>query len=255
MGMPGLVRSYSAMGMDPYPRDMFPAMGVAGPSQYFIPSHMQPYPAAIRSRSQSSPQVIPAAPGSYASQPSSFGPAPRQRFSPGRHANAAALRQWTFPNANGASPGRPMSRNGSSQGPMMGAPSYGTIVPPQVPNTLLPTSELAPPDMMSETGSMHVPALSQSSGMSPLSIAISESEAGGVAPLLSPDSPRTPAHANFAHVPMAPMSTECVDYTNNPYGQYTQAAVYNPQATACLPEQQFAQPHMYPGYEFVQPQW
>lgn len=227
-GMPNLARSYSSMGMEPYPRQAYP---MAMPN--YLPP-MQAFPVGVRSRSQSSPQVIP----EFAQQAPSFGPVRSQRFSPPRPANAAALRQWTFPNG---SPARPMSRAGSNQGMSqhahLGASAFG-FAP-------APSGELAPPAEMEFTPG-HVPALSQS--MSPLSVAISDSDATG-ASALSPSTPITPSQAAFSTAPI-PSQHECVDY--NAYGQAPQM-LYGHQS-ACIPEMQYSQP-FYPGYEFVQPQW
>ncbi|RSH82768.1 uncharacterized protein EHS24_007763 [Apiotrichum porosum] len=266
--MPGLVRSYSAMAVDAIPRQAFP--GVAGPSQHhysmmdhshMLPAGMVPMPMtyAVRARSQSSPQVM----AGYAAQPSSFGPAPRQRHSPERHSPVTPLsrnRSYTGSAGSPNSAGRPspLHRGGSSQGrpsPHMrlGASAFGlTPVRHEAPAALTMTATDLAPAAEIATPTHHAGPPPPS--LSPLSVSTSDDINTAATATLSPSTPLTPAQASFATIPMP---TDCVDLGMQ---QYTAcdpnhaSMVYMTQPMVCYPGQQVMQP-VYPGYEYVQPQW
>lgn len=231
--MPGLIRSYSTMTMD-FPREAFP---MAGPSHhpYMIdPAMMHPgvmgvplqhagLPMAVRARSQSSPQMF--NPYSAQQQPS-FGPAPRQRQSPGRPSPVTPLtRHRSYQGSNGGSPqrGSPLNRAGSTHGSRpsphirLGASAFGITPfrPEDAPPIGTPVSGSATPTEVTPAGgSVSAPASTAGGAappvsLSPLSMAVSDTPSelsAGNSLGLSPSTPCTPAQASFPQVPeyMAP---------------------------------------------------
>lgn len=226
--MPGLIRSYSTMTMD-FPREVFP---IAGPShhQYMIdPAMMHPgvmgvplqhagLPMAVRARSQSSPQMF----HPYAAQQQpSFGPAPRQRQSPGRPSPVTPLtRHRSYQGSNGGSPqrGSPLHRGVASHASArpsphirLGASAFGITPfrPEDAPPIGTPVSGGATPTEGTPTGSASAPASTAGGAappvsMSPLSMAVSDTPSdlsNGNSLGLSPSTPCTPAQASFPQVP------------------------------------------------------
>lgn len=226
MGLPALSRSYTAMSLDS-PHQAFP--GMPGSSYHVMDPFaytggMIPITPSARARSLSAPQQVPL--GMIQQQPSSFGPAPRQRMSPSsRPSPVATLTRNRSYHGMSASPQRPaLNRANSANGKpsphlRLGASAFG-LTPMNVEHAS-PEADAAP-----SLSPPHSGAASETSDVNPTT--------------LSPSTPCTPAQPSF-QVPTVPQPDLGGCQPGMPV--YQQPVYYGMQG-------QYA----YPAYEYVQ-QW